>query len=81
MTAWGTKLRPLLKGQCHLLSVTMKKIQNTGGGAGGPGSPATPQAKMFLPGQSPPGVLVPKTTVRRGPQTLTDVFGITRSYL
>ena len=54
MTAWGTKLRPLLKGQCHLLSVTMKKIQNTGGGAGGPGSPATPQAKMFLPGQSPP---------------------------
>ena len=25
MTASGTKLRPLLKGQRHLLSVTMKK--------------------------------------------------------
>ena len=36
---------------------------------------------MFLPGQSPPRVLVPKTTIRRGPQTLTDVFGITCSYL
>ena len=54
MTACSTILRPLLKGQCHLLSVTMKKIQNIGRGTGGPGSPATLQAKMFWVGRAPP---------------------------
>ena len=55
MTACSTILRPLLKGQCHLLSVTIKKnILKIGGGAGGPGSPATPQAKMFWVSRAPP---------------------------
>ena len=52
--------------------MTLADYKSCRGGAGGSVAPTNRNAP-------PPKVLVPKNSVRRGPQTLTGVFNITRN--